>query len=77
MIDIKKAKIAFKNFLEGYDDKEHESFKLKVVHTYHVAENARKIAEELKLSKKDIELAQLIGILHDLIKLDCKHLQKA
>lgn len=66
MIDIKKAKIAFKDFLEGYEDKEHVSFKLKVVHTYHVAENARKIAEELKLNKEDIELAELIGILHDI-----------
>lgn len=66
MIDIKKAKIAFKDFLEGYDDKEHVSFKIKVVHTYHVAENARKIAEELKLNKEDIELAELIGILHDI-----------
>lgn len=66
MIDIKKAKIAFKDFLEGYKDREHVSFKLKVVHTYHVAENARKIAEELKLNKEDIELAELIGILHDI-----------
>lgn len=66
MIDIKKVKITFKNFLEQYEDKEHVSFKLKVVHTYHVAENARKIAEELNLSKEDIELAELIGILHDI-----------
>lgn len=66
MIDIKKAKIAFKNFLEQYDDKEHVSFKLKVVHTYHVAENARKIAEELKLNEEEIELAELIGLLHDI-----------
>lgn len=66
MIDIKKAKIAFKNFLEQYDDKEHVSFKLKVVHTYHVAENAKKIAEELKLNEEEIELAELIGLLHDI-----------
>lgn len=66
MIDIKKAKIAFKDFLEQYEDKEHVSFKLKVVHTYHVAENARKIAEKLNLNKEDIELAELIGLLHDI-----------
>ncbi len=65
MIDIKKAKIAFKDFLKQYDNKEHVSFKLKVVHTYHVAENARKIAEKLNLNKEDIELAELIGLLHD------------
>lgn len=66
MIDIKKAKISFKEFLEQYDDKEHVSFKLKVVHTYHVSENARKIAEKLNLNKEDIELAELIGLLHDI-----------
>jgi putative nucleotidyltransferase with HDIG domain len=37
-----------------------------VIHTYHVADNARNIAEKLKLSKEDIELAELIGLLHDI-----------
>lgn len=66
MIDIAKAKIAFKDFLEEYKDKSDLGFELKIVHTYHVAENAKKIAQELKLSKEDIELAELIGILHDI-----------
>ena len=66
MIDIQKAKIAFKEFLEQYEDREHLSFKLKLVHTYYVAENARKIAEKLNLSREDIELAELIGLLHDI-----------
>ncbi len=66
MINIQKAKIAFKDFLEQYEDKEHLSFKLKVVHTYHVSENARKIAEKLNLSKEDIKLAEVIGLLHDI-----------
>ena len=39
MIDISKAKIALKKFLDKYEDKSNLSFKLKVVHTYHVAEN--------------------------------------
>ena len=66
MIDIQKAKIAFKEFLEQYEDKEHLSFKLKVVHTYHVTENAREIAEKLNLKEEDIKLAELIGLLHDI-----------
>lgn len=53
MIDIENAKVAFKFFLEQYEDKEHVSFNLKVVHTYHVAENAKEIAEKLKLKLKD------------------------
>ena len=66
MIDIAKAKIAFKDFLEEYKDKSDLGFELKIVHTYHVAENAREIAEKLNLSKEDIELAELIGLLHDI-----------
>ena len=66
MIDIEKAKLAFKDFLEEYKDKSNLGFELKIVHTYHVAENAKKIAQELNLSKEDIELAELIGILHDI-----------
>lgn len=66
MIDIEKAKITFKDFINEYEDKSDLGFELKIVHTYHVAENAKKIAQELKLSKEDIELAELIGILHDI-----------
>lgn len=66
MIDIEKAKIAFKDFLDEYEDKSDLGFELKIVHTYHVAENAKKIAQELNLGKEDIELAELIGILHDI-----------
>lgn len=66
MIDIEKAKIAFKDFLDEYQDKSDLGFELKIVHTYHVAKNAKKIAKELNLSKEDIDLAELIGILHDI-----------
>ena len=53
MIDISKAKIAFKKFLDKYEDKSDLSFQLKVVHTYHVAENSKYIAEKLNLSKNE------------------------
>ena len=66
MIDIEKAKIAFKDFLDEYKDKSDLGFELKIVHTYHVAENAKKIAKKLNLNKEDTELAELIGILHDI-----------
>ena len=61
MIDISKAKIAFKKFLDKYKDKSDLSFQLKVVHTYHVAENSKYIAEKLNLSKEDIESALAAG----------------
>lgn len=66
MIDIQKARIAFKNFLEKYSDKDSLGFRLKVVHTYHVVENAKEIATKLNLSEEDIHLAELIGLLHDI-----------
>ena len=66
MIDIAKAKLELKKFLDKYEDKSDLSFNLKLTHTYHVAEISKDIAKKLKLSKEDIELAELIGLLHDI-----------
>ncbi len=67
MIDIQKARNEFKNFLKEYNNqKDILGFKLKVVHTYHVVDNAKKIAINLNLSEEDILLAQLIALLHDI-----------
>lgn len=66
MIDIQKARIAFKHFLDKYRDKNELGFELKVVHTYHVVDSARTIATNLNLSEEDINLAELIGLLHDI-----------
>ena len=65
MIDIEKAKKAFKNFLNNYNKNE-LGFKLKIVHTYHVVDNAREIATKLRLPEEDIKLAELIALLHDI-----------
>lgn len=65
MIDIQKARLAFKKFLDKYNNKNELGFDLKVVHTYHVADNAKTIATNLGLSEEDIKLAELIGLLHD------------
>lgn len=65
MIDIKKAKQAFKEYVKNYDT-ENGKIKLKIAHTYRVSEISKKIAEELRLDKEDIELAELIGLLHDI-----------
>lgn len=66
MINIQKARYAFKSFLEKYNDKSQLGFELKVVHTYHVVENAKNIATKLNLSEEDINLAELIALLHDI-----------
>lgn len=77
MIDLNKARIAFKEYLNSFDNKEDPGFKLKVVHTYYVVDNAIMISEKLGLSKEDINLSALIGILHDIGRFDeLKNLKK-
>lgn len=66
MIDIKKAKIQFKKMLEEYKNQEKLGFELKVIHTYQVARNSKMLAQRLDLGQEDIELAELIGLLHDI-----------
>lgn len=70
MIDLQKAKLAFKDYINNYNNQDDPGFNLKVVHTYHVVENAMMIAKELGLSEEDIQLAGLIGILHDIGRFD-------
>ena len=65
MIDIKKAKQAFKKYISNYKQDE-LGYNLKVVHTYKVVDNSNKIANLMNLSKEDIKLAELIALLHDI-----------
>ena len=65
MIDITKAKKAFKEYVKNYDI-ENPKIKLKIAHIERTSEVARKMAESLELQKEDIELAELIGLLHDI-----------
>ena len=70
MIDLQNAKLAFKDYINNYDNQNDPGFNLKVVHTYHVYENAMMIAQKLGLPKEDIDLAGLIAILHDIGRFD-------
>lgn len=77
MIDLQKARIEFKNYIHNYDNLNDPGFNLKVVHTYHVVDNAMMIAKKLGLSDEDINLAGLIAILHDIGRFDeLKNLKK-
>lgn len=64
-MEFERAKRKFEEYLSGYD-RENDKVRLKIVHTYGVTEYSRQIAERLKLSEEDQELAQLIGLLHDI-----------
>ena len=65
MIDIKKAKYAFDNYVKKYNS-ENEQIMLKINHIKRVANISKDLAMKLNLSKEDIELAELIGLLHDI-----------
>lgn len=64
-MELSYAKQQFEQYLNNYD-RQDDKIRLKIVHTYGVAELSRRIAERMELTKEDKELAQLIGLLHDI-----------
>lgn len=64
-MNLQYAKQQFEQYLNHYD-RQDDKVRLKIVHTYGVTECCRQIAERLKLADEDKELAQLIGLLHDI-----------
>lgn len=64
-IDRERVKQAFQEYTDRYDIHD-EKIRLKVEHTYRVADISEQIAEKLGLSEEDIALAWLIGMLHDI-----------
>lgn len=65
MIDIKKAKLAFSEYIKPYDIT-NEKIALKIKHTYRTVEVAKNIATDLNLNKEQILLSELISLLHDI-----------
>lgn len=63
--DLISARRAFEEYLNEYD-REDEKIKLKIVHTYGVAACAKAIGKRMKLSEEDMELAEMIALLHDI-----------
>lgn len=65
MIDIIDAKKILKEYISNYDYN-NGRISLKVIHTYNVAKNSKMIAENLGLDIEEQNLAELIGLLHDI-----------
>ena len=65
MINLQKAKNEFINYTNQFDQ-ENKNIKGKVDHSLRVMEISNELAEELKLEQEEIELATLIGLLHDI-----------
>ena len=68
-INLEKAKKEFIKYTENYD-LENSRIKGKQTHSLRVMEISRQIAEGLKLSQEEIELATLIGLLHDIARFE-------
>ena len=69
MIDIEKAKLEFDNYAKKYD-MEDETINRKYYHTYRVMEISGEIAKSLNLSEEEVELAKVIGLLHDIARFE-------
>ena len=65
MIDLENAKNEFKKYISNYDLNNPEITR-KVGHSYRVAKISKKIAKSLNLEQEEIEVAELIGLLHDI-----------
>lgn len=65
MIDIQKAKRQVKKYVSNYDI-ENNRIRVKIGHIERTASIAKEIAKNMKLPKEDIQLAELIGLLHDI-----------
>lgn len=65
MIDLIKAEKEFREYATKFKGKDNK-VNVKIKHTYGVVQITEYIAKELKLSNEDIELAKLIGLLHDI-----------
>ncbi len=69
MIDRRRAKEVFAEYVSNYDMNIGQN-QLKVKHTYKVADISEQIAIDLKLSPQDVDLAWLIGLLHDIARFE-------
>lgn len=65
MIDFEQAQNAFKEYLKQYN-LENGKIELKIRHTYGVVTASEYISKKLLLDSENIELAKLIGLLHDI-----------
>ena len=64
IIDRERVKNTFAEYTSGYNATD-QKIKLKIDHTYRVAELCELIASDLKLDEYETDVAWLTGMLHD------------
>ena len=67
-MDIENAKNEFIKYSEKFDLTDWNT-KRKQLHSLRVMDTCKEIAEQLNLSQEEIEISELIGLLHDIAKL--------
>ncbi len=65
MVDRERVRQAFEDHAGGYDPTD-VKIRLKIDHTYRVAAFAERIAESLSLDRREVDVAWLSGMLHDI-----------
>ena len=74
-IDLEKAKNEFINYTNNYDSND-DMIELKISHSLRVMEFAKNIATQMNLNEEDIEIAAVIGLLHDIGRFDQQTIYK-
>ena len=64
-MNIELAKQEFEKYLSQYDINDFRT-REKIVHTYNVVKTSKYLSEKLGLDKEQTDLAQMIGLLHDI-----------
>ena len=65
LLDYEHAEEVFEKYLDSYDQT-NAKIMLKKIHTYGVVRYAKEISERMGLGTEDVQLAKLIGLLHDI-----------
>lgn len=65
MINLVKAREEFEKYVNNYNS-QNPKIKMRIEHSYRVAQVSKRIAETINLKGEDVQLAELIGILHDI-----------
>lgn len=68
-MDLAKAKKEFIKYTEEFNLK-NENMKLKQLHSLRVMNISKEIAERLNLDKEEVDIATLIGLLHDIARFE-------
>ena len=67
MIDINRLKKELNKYINEFDINDPQ-IEMKIRHTYRVSSLSRQLATHLRLSDEDVDLAEAIGLLHDIGK---------